>query len=104
MDYLKRILLVSVGALALLLPPGKVLAQEEDPFVCEIPGIRLCKGSRFEKFAAISFRIETDDGLIKEEVRGLMAELAYEDEDGGRVWSPLEISRITAPPLWSGRN
>lgn len=65
--------------------------READDVVREVPGFRLWEGSSFENFAAFNFRIEPDDGLIKDEVRGPMWELVFEVEDEGRVWSSLEI-------------
>lgn len=91
MICLKRFFLLPLGAFALLIPPPSAVAQEQHPFIRKIPGFRLLQGSSFENFAAHRFRIETDEGLVKEEVRGPKWVLIYEDTDEDHVWSPLEI-------------
>jgi len=91
MSCAKRVFLLPLVAFALLIPPADASAQEEHPFIREIPGFTLWQGSSFENFASHRFRIETAEGLIKEEVRGPKWVLIYEDTDDDYVWSPLEI-------------
>jgi OOP family OmpA-OmpF porin len=91
MTYLKRSVLLPFGMLALLIPSGQAAGQEGHPFIRELPGFALLQGSSFEDFGSHRFRVDTSDGMVREEIRGPKWVLLYEDTDEGHVWSPLEI-------------
>jgi OmpA-OmpF porin, OOP family len=65
--------------------------QKEHPFIRPIPGFSLEAGSRFNDFSSHVFRIETEEGVEKKNVKGRYWALIYENKEGVREFSRLDI-------------